>query len=175
MHCVKKTIFYGKQPSRQNGAILAATLMMLLVISLIGITAMETASLQGKMARNTIDRQLAFQAAETAFRTAGSYIRNTTERPKATSNCNSPPCILDSTALSSGWWDTSSDSFWTSNGTQVGDAQYVIEERAFVPDSLSVGHNIPTGRDFYNITSRGKTQTSSGQAILQGAFVKRYN
>lgn len=170
-----KHISYQQQRHQQKGAILAATLMIMLVLSLIGITAMETAGLEGIMARNTIDRQLAFQSAEIALRSAGDYVRKRTTRPSATNSCNSPPCVLDSSALTPGWWEAGDDSFWESNGSQVGEAYYIIEERAFVSDSLSVGHNIPTGRDFYSLTARGKIQTSSGEAILQGTFVKRYN
>ncbi len=164
-----------KPPHRQKGAVLAATLMITVVLSLIGITAMESAGLEGKMARNAIDRQLAFQSAEAALRAAETYIRNTTARAAPVSSCDSPPCVMDSSLLNPGWWETSSDSFWSSNGAPVDNAYYIIEERAFVPDSLSVGHNIPTGRDFYDLTARGKAQTSSGQAILQGTYVKRYN
>ncbi len=168
-------IDYQKHQHHQRGVILAATLMIMLVLSLIAISAMDTAGMEGKMTRNTIERQLAFESAETALRAAGAYIRNTMARPSATNSCTTSPCVFSSSALRPGWWETTNDNFWGEKGTQVNNAYYIIEEREFVSDSLSVGHNIPTGRDFYNLTARGKSLASSGESMLQGTFVKRYN
>ena len=152
-----------------------ATLMLVFVLSLIATTAMQSAGLEGKMVRNHIDRSIAFQSAEAAMREAGSQLKNATARPDAMRNCSSAPCVLDSSLLEPGWWETADDELWSNKGVQTGNAYYVIEEGEFVPDALSVGHAVPTGRNFYIITSKGMEQTNSGKVILQGAFVKRFN
>ncbi len=162
-------------PRRERGAILAATLMLVFVLSLIATTAMQSAGLEGKLARNYIDRGIAFQSAEAALRQAGTHLKEAIARPAAVRNCDNPPCILEATLLEPGWWETADDTFWNTNGIQAGDAYYIIEEGPFVPDSLSIGHTAPTGRNFYTLTSRGMKPGNAGQVVLQGAFVKRFN
>ncbi len=54
----------------QRGAALVIALMMLVLMTLIGVTAIRTTTLEEKMAGNMHDRNLAFQAAETALRGA---------------------------------------------------------------------------------------------------------
>ena len=48
----------------QQGAALVVSLMILLVMTLIGITAMSSSNLEEKMAGNSRDMMLAFQAAD---------------------------------------------------------------------------------------------------------------
>lgn len=52
----------------QRGSALIMGLIMLLVITMIGLTAMQTTTQQERMAGNMRDRNIAFQAAETALR-----------------------------------------------------------------------------------------------------------
>ena len=61
-------------PHSQRGAALLISLILLLVMSLIGVTAMQSATLQERMAGNTRDRHLAFQAAEAALREAETFL-----------------------------------------------------------------------------------------------------
>lgn len=51
----------------QSGAVLVVSLIMLLLLTLIGTTGMSVTSLEEKMAGNMRDRNLAFQAAESAL------------------------------------------------------------------------------------------------------------
>jgi type IV pilus assembly protein PilX len=55
---------------RQRGAALIISLLMLILMTMIGVTAMRTTTLEEKMAGNMYDRNLAFQAAETTLRSA---------------------------------------------------------------------------------------------------------
>lgn len=59
----------------QTGAVLLVSLIMLLLLTLIGVTGMQTAGLEEKMAGNMRDRNIAFQAAEAALRDAERDIR----------------------------------------------------------------------------------------------------
>ena len=52
----------------QSGAVLVITMVMLLLLTLIGTTGMSVTSLEEKMAGNIRDRNLAFQAAESALK-----------------------------------------------------------------------------------------------------------
>lgn len=52
---------------RQEGAVLVVCLVILLVMTILGVSNMESTSTQLKMASNNQSRQIAFQAAETAL------------------------------------------------------------------------------------------------------------
>ena len=60
----------------QSGAVLIISLIMLLLLTLIGTTAMQSTSLEEKMAGNMRDRNIAFQAAESALRDAERDVSN---------------------------------------------------------------------------------------------------
>lgn len=60
---------------RQAGAVLAVGLLLLLVMTLIGVTAMNSIIMEEKMAGNYRDRHLALQAAESALRDAENDIQ----------------------------------------------------------------------------------------------------
>ncbi len=53
---------------KQSGAVLIVGLILLLVMTMLGLTAMQTTSLEERMAGNMRDRGIAFQAAELALR-----------------------------------------------------------------------------------------------------------
>lgn len=55
---------------RQRGAVLAVSLILLMVVTLIAVSSMQGTMLEEKMAGNTLDRNLAFQSAESAVREA---------------------------------------------------------------------------------------------------------
>lgn len=52
---------------RQSGAVLIVALILLVVLTLLGVTAMNTTSLQERIAGNTQEQVHAFQAAETGL------------------------------------------------------------------------------------------------------------
>ena len=54
--------------SRQRGVVLVTGLIFLVILTLLGVTAMQTTILEERMAGNLRDENLAFQAAEAALR-----------------------------------------------------------------------------------------------------------
>lgn len=66
----------SKISSRQNGAVLIVTLIMLLLMTLLAIGSMRGTVLQERMAGNLRDENLAFQAAEMAQREAEQAAKN---------------------------------------------------------------------------------------------------
>jgi type IV pilus assembly protein PilX len=63
---------------RQSGTALIVALTILLVLTVLGVSAMRTTSLQDKMAGNARDSQVAFEAAEFALRQAEQALANDT-------------------------------------------------------------------------------------------------
>ncbi len=76
-------------PGRQRGAILFVALIMLLILTLIGVTAARLQTSEERMARNDHNHQLAIQSAEAALRSAEASIWNGIYAPgDFTSNAN---------------------------------------------------------------------------------------
>ena len=54
--------------NKQQGAVLAVSLIMLLVMTLLGISSLQGTTIEEKMAGNLMDRIRSFEAAESALR-----------------------------------------------------------------------------------------------------------
>lgn len=76
-------------PRHQQGAVLAISLIILLLMTIIGVSAMQSTTLQEKMAGNLRDSNLAFQAAESALRDAENYLFTAASLPSFSSTCTS--------------------------------------------------------------------------------------
>ncbi len=61
---------------REAGAVMAITLIFLLILSMLGLSGIRSAQLQERMAGNQRDRNLALQAAEAALRDAERFLRD---------------------------------------------------------------------------------------------------
>lgn len=61
--------------NQQRGSVLAISLLILVVLTIVGVSGMTTSSLEEKMAGNFRDRQIAFQAAETTIAYAEEFVR----------------------------------------------------------------------------------------------------
>lgn len=60
----------------QRGISLVIVMIFLVILSVLGVSAMQTSTLSSKVARNQLDRTLAFQAAEAALRDAELDLNN---------------------------------------------------------------------------------------------------
>lgn len=66
----------GRVARRPRGAVLVTALIFLLIMTLVGVTAMQGTSQQESMASNTRQRNLAFQSAEAAVRAGERVLTN---------------------------------------------------------------------------------------------------
>jgi len=65
-----------KTPSQQRGVVLFVALILLLILSLLGVTAARMQTTEERMARNEDNRQIGAQAAEAALRAAETGLTN---------------------------------------------------------------------------------------------------
>lgn len=168
---------------RQRGAALVIALIMLLVMTVLGIAAMQITRMEERMAGNSRDLNLAFQGAEAGLRDSEARIAALTSRPAP---CATPPC----TVWTRGSWPTDLRdeiyTWWTTNGTEYGvastpevtevtrDPRVVTESLGFFPDSLSIGHGPPEGRDFYKITANSSGASDTATAVLESTYTRRF-
>jgi type IV pilus assembly protein PilX len=165
---------------RQQGATLAVALILLLVSTILGVSAIQTTSMQEKMSSNTQDKVTSFEAAESALRAGEAWLLTLTTHPVPSTTCTSHPCVkIHSDGL---FAETKTDSWWTSNsaayagtlGNVSSAPRYFVEFLRFVPDSISVGQASTTGVYYYQITSRGTGNTTNSVTILQSTFARRF-
>lgn len=182
-----------RQPSgasAQRGAILVFSLLMLLVLTLLALAAMNMSFSEERMAGNARNVNAAFQAGEAGLRDGEQWLADQTARPDP---CAGSPCLVYERAGMPGIAAEAPDlrdmpdAWWTANGTTYGsqtaaepiaglarEPETVIENYAYVPDSLTVGAGPPTGRDFFKITSRGTGGVEAAQAVVESTFTRRF-
>ncbi len=163
-----------KMFARERGAALVVALVMLLVMTVLGVSAARTTNLQERMAGNLRDSNLAFQSAERALREGETFLRGPTIPPFT--GANGLLTMQDDAGQASFW----SAYGWGANGRAattvadddvVGVPRYVIEELPPIPD---VGGSVAFGPlpdiGFYRITAQGQGGTADAIAILQSTY-----
>lgn len=167
-----------KYQKKQSGAILVIGLIILMILSVIVITSSKTTLLQQKMSSNLKDRELAFQAAETAISIGENLIRNKTKTELKA-------IIFDG---SNGFYGYDADralkeeSDWENLNTldsdqslhQVtGTQEYIIENIEGVrPPGGSLQAPIPIDSFYYRISSKSKGGTADSLVVLQSIYKK---
>lgn len=161
-------------PSKQKGIVLVVGLIMLLLMTMIGVTGMQTTSLQEKMTGNFRDRNQAFQAAEATLRDGEQYLRNTALLTEFnnTNGMYQPGLSGVDVWTTLDWSNTSTSVQYSTTMANVGtQPRYIIEELPAVPDpesSLEAG--VTQTSKFYRITSRATGGTDTAVVILQSVY-----
>lgn len=149
--------------SRQRGVVLAVTLVLLLVVTIIGVTTMSSSGIQTFLARNTALKQASFQNAESTITTAesnlGSGLTICANDPSSCSIDTSPATIASVDDID--WGAISGDGVTTYGN-------YVVEYLGWRPVA---GESDKLVR-LYRITGRGLGPNSQAQTIIQSMFRK---
>ncbi|QPK64185.1 pilus assembly protein [Methylomonas sp. LL1] len=178
-------------PIAQQGVALFVSLMMLILVTLIGVAGVRMVSLEEKMAGNSYDRNLAFQAAEAALREAEKYAEDNKPTPAYTDadatcptspssidNCTSGVCPTPDHDCVSRWedstftgWTDISSSLETLLGTMAGDApQYFIEYLGNTFNCSDGGASDPKNCKRYRVTARSHPATGRATVVLQSVY-----
>ncbi|MFZ6816530.1 pilus assembly PilX family protein [Undibacterium sp. Rencai35W] len=153
----------------EMGFVLATSMIFLVIMTLLAITAIRRATLDEKVAGNLREQNLAFQAAERALR----YCQNDLETVQTIIVQISPPPLIGST-MPTLWtvktnWGTGGIATTLPAGTVlnvVSQPQCMIEKWQFRPKSGVTGQNKGSA---YLITARGVGATNSSVVWLQVA------
>jgi len=164
-------------------------MIMLLVMTLLGVTAMQGTMLEEKMAGNFRDRDLAFQAAEMATRDGEKWLATLSTEPGHADENNATDKIWQTGSLeqlvnTTPWWDSANDDPFALYGQAVSglkivesDPARIIERIAFLKDGASLTIGLPqdsSGRVLYRVTSKGTGGTASAKAVVQTVYAKRF-
>jgi type IV pilus assembly protein PilX len=166
---------------KQKGAVLIVSMIFLVIMTLIGMAGIEVTGLEEKMAAQSRDRQMAFEAAEAALHDGEAYLESVVTMPAFD---GSNGLYTPKTDGTNNWDD------WSALGTsvrsmrsQVTDsdkkgfsqlsafATYIIEElAASAPDDSKEAGKAKEQRRYYRITARAVGLSSSSEVKLQSVY-----
>ncbi|MFT4670989.1 MAG: type IV pilus assembly protein PilX [Pseudohongiellaceae bacterium] len=176
---------------RQKGAILIFCLIFLTVLTMMGVSSMESATLEERMSGNMRDYTVAFQSAESAIKAAEAWLVVQGNLPLVSSDGSTTVWAENSMDASAEdgkyWWEHANADWewWMTNGVAITDVaevsqqpRYIIEEYRSVDSgqSISIGGGGPTEpRVFHRLTARGVGINPTTSVSVQTTFVQTYD
>lgn len=174
-------------PRRESGVILIVVLVMLLAVMVLGVSAFLTVSLGERIAGNSRDRQVAFQAAESALRDAERMMSDDTDGPfqplrvnQFSADCTSGYCRSSAAAPI---WSALSEADWVSSktwvygaGSGVAAIADVASQPRYVIEYQETVQPIEPGKPcvaLFLVTARAAGIASSTNVMLQSVFRMR--
>ena len=160
-------------PNKQSGIVLIISLIMLLLLTLIGVTSMQVTGLEEKMAGNFRDQNIAFQAAESTLKEAEIFVVNNPIDATIYDGTNGLLNFSDSEPanfFTHGWAGGDSATTTSGYGNNFGlaeDPRYIIKKVSQTPATAT-----EPVKTFFKITARAKGANADTQIILQEYFVR---
>lgn len=158
---------------RQSGVALVVALILLVVMTLVGISAMRTVTLEEKMTSHTFDRSVSFQATEAALREAEGIVQATIPTPAALSGCTAGICSTP-VATATPRWQDATFAGWQ-NATTVASGALNVTPQYFIE---YLGNTFPcaqtasaaTNCKRYRVTARSNAGNDRAAVILQSVY-----
>ena len=174
---------------RQRGMSLIVVMLFLVMLTILGTTAVRTSTLEEKMTGNDRDRQVAFEAAEAGLRDGEREVfQSLTTGSGFDSACTGGLCVLSSTATPQydvvDWSSATPRDYGSRSGAGaypvtdvVRTPRYIVELLPDMPatagSSLGLGTRSSTvGGTPYRITAVGWGRRPTTQVMLQSVYVK---
>ena len=168
--------------TEQSGSALVVGMIFLLVMTMLGVTAMQTTSLEERMAGNMRDRGIAMQAAEMALRAGDA---DAVEAPVAGAGLFdylATPAPDESSAAN---WITANVRAWTSGLKKTStnsdphaafpgvatDPEYWIERRPNRTEGGSLEGGIAPPVQVFDITARSTGATGNTTVVLRSTVI----
>lgn len=116
----------------QRGMVLVVAMMILIIITLLGLSAMRSAGLEERMSGNQYDQNYVFEAAEAALREAETVAASPLT---FTTTCTNGLCPTPVAGATDRWMDSSFTGWKAATGTNsvIVTAQYIIEDMGMQP------------------------------------------
>ena len=173
---------------RQSGVALFISLVMLLILTVLGLSSVQTTTLQERMARNARDTNLAFQAAESAIKEAEALIETFNSLVSFTAaGANDAGFYFEGDYDAATNWANRN---WTSGAGYMEAAaiegvaeapKYIIEHLKTVisdNDTLNldnIGQDSGSGRaQIFRVTVYGTGGTSTAHVMIQSTYGRRF-
>ena len=159
----------------QRGATLVVVLILLLIMTVLGLTILRGTSLEERMSANMRDRSLSFQAAEAALR-EGELRAKDVPTPPATGCDGTGVCATPIATATDRWLDSSTA--WHSVSTSMGSlptpSSYIVEYMGQAPTWPGCDRKIPVDAlclsPRYRVTARSVAD-GRAQVVLQTNYI----
>lgn len=165
----------------ERGAALITALMLLLIMTLLSITAITTSTLQEKMAGNMRDQYMAQQAGDSILRDGESWIFRRAFKPVPSCTPDTNERVWDSSCTDIRNVATQPDSWWSTNGFTANSSvaisdvsqepRYVDEFVQRVPACLDCSPKIY--RFYYRTSSWSVGASDYARGLFQSTFSRR--
>ncbi len=156
----------------QRGLALPVGLMMLAMLTVLGVSSMQTTNLQSRMANNVQLQDSAFQAAEAALRFGETRVLNSPGTFGSTAGWYSENSGPDNAFVDLNWNNTDSAEFTGWSGSDP-KPRFFVEEQPDLPSNsqssmkiVGYGQSKSTEKT-YRIVSRGWSQDGQTSVILE--------
>jgi type IV pilus assembly protein PilX len=156
---------------QQSGAVLAVSLIMLLLLTLIGITGTQVTGLEEKMTGNMRERNIAFQACETALRAGERFLTQATLPNFTSTGTNglysetaTPPKQNDN------WSSFNTVAYNAASLSHTASAPLYVIQRLNVVGESSLDAGNYNENEVYRVTARGVGGTSNSVAVVQSVY-----
>ena len=169
-------LHYGK-PAQQQGVALFVGLIMLLLLTILATTGMQTTSLEEKMAGNMRDRNLAFQAAESALVAGENYLNGLTTAGLAAYACDKKKGLYPCGGVADPVWE---EIDWTKKENDRESEEYTeilsnigANPRYIIEDVGCMEGKAPpctAGEHYFRITARATGGSTEAVVMLQSIF-----
>ena len=174
-------------PTRQAGAALIIGLVLLISLTIVGISVLSTTSLEQRMAGNMTELNLAFNNAETGGQAIVAAIVEINGNPDIFCQRLGLPVNCDKERPSYNWWDSADNNYWNTNAIDLG-SNLLTGDRVVTDSGSGSGvqrqpqaivEGVPHGggvigftenngaKPTYRITVRGTGTSGNTEAILQ--------
>jgi len=153
-----------QQRQAQRGMVLLVSLVFLLLLTLIGLSSMQSANLQEKMAGSVSMRNQSFQAAEAALRVGESAVQLDSYSLavcSGTSQCLPP---AESSSVSSAGFNSTSGVTWIA----AGNGFYGVQNIGTTLTAVNVPSN--TSATLYRVTAVGIAGNS--RSVVESVYAK---
>ena len=163
--------------ANQKGAALIISLMMLVVMTILGVSAITTTTMEEKMAGNIRNKHISFQSAESAMR-AAEVVVNTLSRDQVFNgsggfysatvygDANFPIWEFDNPPIN---WQTI-----TTDTGAVQSPEWIIEDfgTSYRDEDCALIVPLPSGCELpvYRVTARGWGLNTNGFTLLQSTY-----
>ena len=164
--------------NKQTGLVLTVSLIMLLLLTLIGVTSTNVTTLEEKMAGNARDQNIAFQAAEAALRGGENQIETIFNFANSFDDTHH-----DQGLYSKNWaaLDYTSAAQWADNASAVynvaipliaSQPRYYIKHIISKPSDPLNPASPPV--EYFRVTARGTGRQNSTQVYLQSYYGRKF-
>lgn len=162
---------------KQTGAALITCLMLLVVMTILGVSAITSSTMEERMAGNVRNKHVSFQAAEAAIRVAEVYTEATLSDDSVFDGTNGLYPRSNATDSDYPIWENAAN--WIDAGAVAGVASnptYIIEDFTTAPRDSDCTLEVPPPPGcmlpVYRVTARGTGLSDNALTIIQTTYKK---